>query len=337
MQGQQPRRTRVVLLAGAWVVMMHGLACSAVRSADVDTSQKLGFNEVWGYVYKGAEKALTGPEPITDVGYFSAAVNDVGRLDPAPLRPVLAGSPGRIRRVHLVISAPANKSLMYWCLGRDIATRDGLIGDIVAACAGFDGVQIDFEGIRAEDRGVYLSFLSKLKTSLARGKILSVAVLARTRNQEDAFDYPAISAIADRVIVMAYDEHWRTGAPGPIASTAWCRRVSTYARQTIPGEKLVMGLPLYGRAWQVESLAQALTWDQTQRVLKQLGRIPSRAEDGTPFFEYEQPATLKVYYEDVQSLSEKLNLYHDLGVQAVAFWRVGQGPQTLWQKVETVN
>jgi spore germination protein len=337
MQGQRTRRTRVVLLTGALVAMLHGLACSAVRQADEDPGQGLGFSEVWGYVYKGAEKALTGPEPITDVGYFSVAVNEVGRLDPAPFRPVLAGSAGRVRRVHLVISAPANKSLMYWCLGRDIATRDALISDIVAACAGFDGVQIDFEGIRAEDRGAYLAFLGKLKASLTPGKVLSVAVMARTRKLEDAFDYPAIAAIADRVMVMAYDEHWRTGPPGPIASSAWCKQVCGYARQAIPGEKLVMGLPLYGRAWQVENLAQALTWDQTQRVLKSLGRVPSRAEDGTPFFEYEQSATLKVYYEDLRSLSEKLSLYHDLGVQAVAFWRVGQGPQELWQKVRAVN
>ena len=136
---------------------------------------------------------------------------------------------------------------------------------------------------------------------------------------------------------MAYDEHWRTGSPGPIASPGWCRQVCAYARQTVPPDKLVMGLPLYGRAWQVENLAQALTHAQTQRVLKSLGRAPSRADDGIPFFEYERVATLKVYYEDTESLSDKLALYRSQGVQAVAFWRVGQGPQELWEKVRAVD
>lgn len=64
-----------------------------------------------------------------------------------------------------------------------------------------------------------------------------------------------------------------------------------------------------------------------------LAKVPSRADDGTPFFEYQQPATLKVFYEDVQSLSAKLTLYRNAGVEAAGFWRIGQGPHELWQRV----
>jgi spore germination protein len=320
--------------------VLLGLACTlslACPSWGIPSSGDLAFREVWGYVYKGEDRVLTGSEPITDISYFSAVVNDIGRLDEPPARPAFPNAPGRFRRVHLVVSAPANRSLMYWCLARDLPTRDGLIRDIVSASRDFNGVQIDFEGIRPQERPAYLSFLTDLKASLPAGKVLGVAVLARTTKQDDAYDYPAIAAIADRVVVMAYDEHWRTGTPGPIASLAWCQRVCLFARQNIPSNKLVMGLPLYGRAWQVESLAQALTADQTQRILKSQAKIPLRAEDGTPFFEYQQPATLKVYYEDLQSLTAKLSMYHDQGVEAVAFWRVGQGPQQLWQKLDVAN
>ena len=62
------------------------------------------------------------------------------------------------------------------------------------------------------------------KKALPPGKIFSVAVMARwaehkQKNPSDAFDYPFIGMIADRVIVMAYDEHYRGGGPGPIISS----------------------------------------------------------------------------------------------------------------------
>ena len=38
---------------------------------------------------------------------------------------------------------------------------------------------------------------------------------------DEAYDYAAIGRIADAVVLMAYDEHWSTSAPGPIASRPW--------------------------------------------------------------------------------------------------------------------
>ena len=282
---------------------------------------------------KGEERSLIGNEPITDVGYFSLQVNDIGRLDRTIPRPQFPNAAVARRRVHLVVSAPSSRSLMYWCLARDPQTRDGLIRDIIAAARDFDGVQIDFEAIRPQDGAAYLSFLRETKAGLQAGKVLSVAVPARTKRLDDAFDYAGIAAIADKVLVMAYDEHWRTGSPGPIASLGWCRQVCGFARQMVPSRKLVMGMPLYGRSWQVETLAQSLTLAETQKLLAGLAEAPSRAEDGTPFFQYRQPATLRVYYEDLESLSGKLTLYRDAGVEAVGFWRVGQGPVQLWGRL----
>jgi len=327
---------RGVLVGVAWITLARTMAFAS-EPGGTPASGGLAFREVWGYVYKGEERVLTGSEPITDVGYFSTTVNDVGRLDQTPPRPQFPNVTGHQRRIHLVVNAPSNRSLMYWCLAKDLQAREALIRDVVAAAHDFDGVQVDFETIRPQDGLAYQSFLSRLKADLPPGKVVSVTVPARARRQDDAFDYAALAATVDKVLVMAYDEHWRTGLPGPIASLDWCRRVCRFARLSIPPEKLVMGLPLYGRAWQVETLAQSLTLAQTEQVLKSMAKVPSRAEDGTPFFEYQQPATLKVFYEDMQSLSAKLALYRDEGVEAAGFWRIGQGPPDLWKKVGVVS
>lgn len=259
-----------VALRSWWVLglALVGSVCTAGPASPSEGPAACGglaFREIWGYVYKGEERVLTGVEPISDVVYFSMVVNDVGRLDQAIPRPQFPVVSGRKQRVHLVVNAPSNRSLMYWCLVKDLQTREGLMRDIVAACREFDGVQIDFETIRPQDRLAYLAFLTELKASLGPGKILSVAVLARTRKLDDAFDYAAIGGIADKVLVMAYDEHWRTGSPGPIASLDWCRQACRFARQNVPAEKLVMGLPLYGRTGRSRRSPSRLRWHRRSR------------------------------------------------------------------------
>ncbi len=298
------------------------------------TQERYAFREIWGYLMKGEEGFLNGAEPLTDIAYFSARVNDIGRLDGPILPPVLPGRVRRKPRVHLVISAPASKTLMYLCLHKDVRTRSNLITDITRQAQPFDGVQIDFEAMRDQERGDYISFLSAIRRKLGPGKILSVALPARTAIKQDAFSYAGIAAVVDRVLIMAYDEHWRTGSPGPIASTRWCGNVCRFAQQQIPAAKLVMGLPLYGRLWQKEKVARALKYAETLKLWEQGKPQVKRMPDEIPYFEFKQSVTGAVYFEDVKSLSNKLSMYQRRGIKSVGFWRIGQGPQGLWKKLE---
>ena len=70
---------------------------------------------------------------------------------------------------------------------------------------------------------------------------------------------------------MAYDEHWSSSTPGPVASLPWCERVGAYAISTIPVEKLVMGVPFYGRAWQDKKNDRALKFRTTEQIIVNAG------------------------------------------------------------------
>lgn len=303
-------------------------------SFHLETLQATSFKEVWAYVMKGEEIGLRSGMPITDIAHFSVVVGDTGRIekiiDPSPLYKRGLSNV----RYHCVVSAPYNRALMYWCLSKDVETRQGLIQDIVRVSSLYDGVQVDFESIRPEEGEAYCVFLKELRSSLPKKKMLSVALPARVREMKDGYRYKAIGEIVDRVLIMAYDEHWGSGSPGAIASIPWCTRVLKFAQEEIPEEKLVMGVPLYGRVWQSKPVARALKYPQTIDLWKKVRSVVQREKEGTPHFTFEETVEGVVYFEDVQSLKGKLSFYSEKGVQSVGFWRLTQEPAALWSHLE---
>jgi spore germination protein YaaH len=56
-----------------------------------------------------------------------------------------------------------------------------------------------------------------------------------------------------------------------------------------------------------------------------------------PFFEYEETVNVRVFYEDVLSLSSRLRLYESASVNKIAFWRLGQEDAGVWNYLRTLN
>jgi hypothetical protein len=284
------------------------------------------FEEVWVYVVQGREEALREGLPISDLGYFGAELDSYGRLVSVPNPRDLPPFGGR---VHLVVKCDSY-SLTHFVLKEGSPERRELIAALLAETRNFDGLQIDFEYIPARDGEAFFSFLKELRSGLG-AKFFTAALKARTRPiANDVYDYGRISPLVDRVLVMAYDEHWGGSSPGPIASMEWCRNVASYALSVIGRDKLIMGLPFYGRAWIEPSPAKAYTYPQIETLLRENDIQYISREEGIPSFEYEIPVTVKGYYEDAGSLAERLLMYRSLGVRAAGFWRLGQETQAVW-------
>ena len=82
----------------------------------------------------------------------------------------------------------------------------------------FRGLMVDFEAFPDSGQPGYIALLNELSSDLhARGMKLYVSV--PPHNKE--FDYAAISAPADGVVIMNYDEHYPGAASGPVASQDW--------------------------------------------------------------------------------------------------------------------
>jgi spore germination protein len=288
------------------------------------------FKEVWAYLLRGEEKELTGSEPITDLCYFGAGVARNGRITDTVARPAIVLKDGVKPAIHLVIDELSNDALMHFSLDPAYGVRPLLIEDICRVGESFDGVQVDFESVARDDADFFFGFLKELRARLPAEKKLSIAVPARTELTADAYDYSRIAPIVDRMVIMAYDEHWSTSSPGPVASLPWCAKVVDYAKSAIGVNKIVMGLPLYGRAWQDRRLARALRFKNVLDLVAEKKSTTSYAPELGASFEYSENVTVTVFFDDHRSLVEKLRLYQAREVNAVSFWRIGQGPPLLW-------
>ena len=95
----------------------------------------------------------------------------------------------------------------------------------------YHGLIIDFEAFPPSGQAGYVALLQEMSGDLhARGMKLYVAV--PPRNNE--YNYPAIAAAADGVVLMNYDQHYPGAASGPVAAQDWFVQNLKFAESVIP-------------------------------------------------------------------------------------------------------
>jgi hypothetical protein len=286
------------------------------------------FGEVWAYLVSGYEASLRTGSPISDLVYFAAEINRYGHLESIPRRRNISRFKGR---AHLAIVCSGG-GLTHFVIQNGSEARRQLVSEILAAVKDYDGLNIDMENVPARDDEHFSSFLHELREGLD-GKMLSVCVPGRTR-AGGVYNYATMAALADRIFVMAYDEHWAGSAPGPVASMGWCRAVADFGLKSIGIEKLVMGIPFYGRSWGDKSTSRAMSHSTTEWHRQEYGAKNFRRVNGIPTFTYDVNVQVTVYYEDVYSLAARMLMYRNQGVQNVGFWRLGQEPVAIWRYIK---
>lgn len=212
----------------------------------------------------------------------------------------------------------------------------------LAVGKGYDGIDLDYEDLPAADRSAFSAFVSSLASALhARGKVLSVNVYAKTSEPgtwsgPQAQDWRAIGQAADQVRIMAYEYHWSSSGPGPIAPVWWVRDVLAFARTAIPADRITHGLPLYGYDWVGQSGVDTV-WSQSMALASQHGAtIRWDAASGTSWFEYTAQNTRHtVWFENGRSTDAKLQAAADYRVSGVALWRLGGEDPATWTALRT--
>jgi cellulose synthase/poly-beta-1,6-N-acetylglucosamine synthase-like glycosyltransferase/spore germination protein YaaH/peptidoglycan/xylan/chitin deacetylase (PgdA/CDA1 family) len=241
-------------------------------------------------------------------------------------------------RPGLTITPLINNYLDDWrgdilekALAQESSRRKMLAGimDFLSA-NGFAGLSLDFESIPPSAQGNFLVFLREAADALhAAGKTLSVNVPA---NDQD-FNYKAIAAYADQVIVMAYDEHWSTGKPGPIAGMPWFTSVLRRRQADIPPSKLVIALANYAYDWTGSGPAESKSFEEAVLTAQESeGDISLDPVSLNPRFGYEdeQDREHTVWMLDGATMFNQMVMAQPLHPLGFAIWRLGGEDPSIW-------
>lgn len=162
----------------------------------------------------------------------------------------------------------------------DSATSERAISQLVdyVVTQGYDGLDIDLEGVDSADRKALTAFVAELAKRLHdRGKLVTMAVPAKTYDATTgwagAYDYAALAPHVDKLTIMAYAYTTASSAPGSTAPYSWVDKVAAFASSQIPASKVLLGLAFYGYDWNVTmgGRARALRYPQAEAVAQAYG------------------------------------------------------------------
>lgn len=238
-----------------------------------------------------------------------------------------------------LINNDKTNSIMF----TDPNIRKKAVNNIVALVQryNFDGVNIDFEFIPKWSRDDFTAFIRELSQRLhPLGKQLHVSVFPKIGVPEDingAYDYGALANYADRIVMMAYDNHWSSGPSGPIAPLDWVEENIQFALRYIPANKLLLGIANYGYDWPTNGgKGTDIAEKKAVELAKRKGaRVLWDSKGQVPYFYYTANNGVKhtVYFESSYSLEYKLQLVNKYNLQGIAIWRIGNEEDRFWEIV----
>lgn len=227
--------------------------------------------------------------------------------------------------------------------------RKNLIEDIVNMCVKYnlDGINIDFENMKADDKDMYSRFIIELEPRLKdMGMTLSVDVTAPDGGEtwSMCFDRNVIGDVADYIVFMAYDQNGASSTkPGTTAGYNWVKLnlVKFLQTEEIEANKLILAVPLYTRVWTTNSSGKLISNNSV--AMKNIDSVvPSNAnkqwDDNLKqnYVEYTDNGNKKqIWIEDLTSLKAKILLINDNNLAGVASWSADMAQNDVWSMIKT--
>lgn len=252
----------------------------------------------------------------------------------------------KVALMPLVVNRDFRPEVAAAVLGTE-GTRRQVVEQLTRAAEEHDfaGLVLDFERVPAAERDNLTRFVVALASELRRrGRRLGLAVhppLLPARapdsqrwvaNEEAfAFDLRALSRHVDFISLMAYDMHYQTGDPGPIASLPWVEACLQRTLKFVPRQKLLLGVPFYHRHWSAQKVNEGTYAQALELAEKTHARIethPFHREKTFTFLNGE--GANQVWFNDANALADRIALARRYRLRGFSAWRLGQEDPALW-------
>lgn len=267
------------------------------------------------------------------------AIDPTGKLvateDP-PLRQVIQES-----ALHrpLVVPVLQNAYNGVWdgqataALMHDPARRKQLIGAVSSYLdkTHDGGIMFDFENLPASSMGDLVRLLGETRAVFApRHRIVSVTMPI----DNAMWNAKALAAVSDRVFLMAYDQHWQGGEPGPIAADAWFSQRLAATLRGLPPGKAIVALGNYGYDWH-DGKADSLTVEEAWLRAHDSGTMPQfdRTTSNSGYSYDDGGHRHDVWMMGAAASWNQMHALSALGVHDIALWRLGSEDPGFWRSL----
>jgi spore germination protein YaaH len=203
-----------------------------------------------------------------------------------------------------------------------------------------DGINIDFEAMKTEDKDLYTQFIREMAPLLRKqGVKLSVDMYF-----VEYINRKGVGAATDYIVLMGYDQRgaWSSQA-GSIAEVSWVEENinSLIEDSKIPSNKIILGIPFYTRLWTENTSTQKLTtkvytMKNCEEFIQKYKLNPVWDEDaGQNYVEYtEGDLKYKLWIEDANSVKKRVELISKYNLAGITGWRKGFETSDIWKVIK---
>lgn len=226
--------------------------------------------------------------------------------------------------------------------------RERFIQSLVleAKTKGYSGINIDFENVYLADRDALTHFIAELSIYMNQENLvlsMDVTVMGGSDNWSKCYDHEKLGKIVDFLVIMTYDEFWASSpVSGPVASYDWMLKHMTKLTEVVSSDKLVLGIPLYTRVWreypredianQYRTKSSAIGMASQNALIEKYELKPIWDETDRLYYAtfFEEDAQVKMWIENAETISAKLDIVNILNLKGAATWRRGFETEDIW-------
>jgi len=348
-----------IIIEDNQIIFPYALAIGQALFIDLGTRSPFRSLRVSGYAYPFiSEWVLEQTLPyLSELPVFSYGFTSMGELVPPKLPDDwminMAKEYGTLPILTLT-PFDENGNFSNFLISQVVNNQqsiDNLINNLLTTMyqKGYEGIDIDFEYILAEDRDVFTEFVKQTaKVMQQNGFHTSIALAPKTSSDQrgllyEGKDYRSLGEIVDHALIMTYEWGYTYGPPMAVAPINQVRRVIEYAVTEIEPAKIDLGIPNYGYDWPLpyeRGVTAATTIGNVQAVQIAIAQgVPIQFDEvaQSPFFVYEADGVNhEVWFEDVRSIQRKLELIKEYALGGCGYWQIMRWWRANWKLLEKI-
>ena len=343
---------------------------NVLQALHVETAHKLKGHKQWNRIpHPRTIRANTPARPLA-VGFYvswdensrESLADHVNELDVvSPQWVQLTGADGAVSITSdaqaraIIASAKRPPSILPGVFNASQGVWDGPMADalllsprarktlidnlsVQARSHGYAGYVFDFENLSPAAAQAYPGFIAQARVAL---DAIGREVWVTAPFDDDSWPMKRLQAASDAVVLMAYDQHYGGGDPGPPAAQDWFESQLARRMAELDPNRTVLALGAYGYDWTLadkkthtKGASEAITFNEATQKAHDAGSHAEMDEASlNPTFAYRDDQNRKheVWFLDAPTLYNQIKVGDGFRPLGYALWRMGGEDQLDWK------